>query len=269
MDSVITSLLRSNKFLIILCLLHGSCATRYFVHDIRQDIRTRTADAPGPYFPAGFPDSMDVYALEMKSLYFYKNNVEESILLSEKSKHTRSTLFFKDTDKSRPKKFHRFEVWLAKRDGAQARFQNGEPMIMASFKGKFEDDQKWYEVVKLYFGSIEEKKVLKQGSESKIQSFRPEYALVYTGKNSHKKPGQECKKCIRQKLIKRRGKTTLNLEAIVEMRTIPHPEFAAGLSIIQFNAIIDRNHNQIGAEKPMIFDFNQIFGEPVWLIKSN
>ena len=80
----------------------------------------------------------------------------------------------------------------------------------------------------------------------------------YCNENNHK--------IIRRK-IKKHGKTILNLEAVFSLRKVTIDTI--NCSAIEIEAIINDNYSHFAAEKSMIFDLSQIYGEHVWLVKQD
>jgi hypothetical protein len=297
MALVITNRYHLNNCLLILALMSIGCRPGYFSHPIMEDIHKMDHPDLKKYLPSGFPDDVDIYSMEMNPYNYYKNNIEGSILLSKNSSHTKRVRFFKQVNQNLPQKFQKFEVWLSKKDSTSTSLMQGEPAVMASFKGKTDSTGVKYELVKVYVGSFHEKPIIDHYRDTTIMVFKPEYLLDYTGKSNKctkkkcekrnakaaKKPAEQknnpepkddpsdkkkacnrdCHKVTR-KLTKQQGSTELNMEAYVELKNVD----SGKIKILQFNAIMDFNFNSYGAEKAIMYDFTEIFGEPVWLIKN-
>lgn len=295
MASAITNHLRSSSLLIFATFLFYSCTVKYYNHNIKNDLVNISNTEIRSYLPEGFPDNLDEYSLQMNSLYFYKNNIRENMLMTSESKHTKRVTFFENNDSGLPNKFQRFEVWLAKRKEGNNSLVPGEKAVMVSYKSKKDSlGVITYEIVKVFLGKIQEKNIANKPT-NKITIFKPEYLLEYTGKSTccaikkckkSKEKSKDCKSTsedknrktdcycnefnhkIKRKRIKRNGKTDLNMEAILELKldTIAGPN-NKGL-YLEFGAIINNNYSHFAAEKSMIYDLTQIYGEPVWLIKK-
>ncbi len=248
----------TNKlYLLLFILLNSSCAVNYFIHNIPNDVAQIIEPQVYHYFPEGFPTEYENYQIEMQSLFYYKNNVREDVLMTKNSQLIENIQFFPQTDGNRPDKFQRFEIWIAKRNHSSnpSKFDRGENAIMISYKGKNTINGEMYELVKVYMGKIDTIEAVIKNKDSTLVFFKPELLLAYTGK---------CYK-VKRKISKKE----LNMEAFIDFvskETLPY--YLKNTAVIEFRALVDKNHNAIGGEKDMIFDMSQIYGEPIWLIKK-
>lgn len=310
MVSPITNQSMHNRiYLLIFAILQSGCAVKYFQQDIPADVHHISDPIVREYLPTGFPDDYEKYEVNMQSLYYYKNNIQENVLMTRYSQLTEKIQFFPLTDTKRPDKFQRFEIWLSKRDHTHhvSTLIPGENVIMVSYKGKNTPNGAMYEIVKVYLGKITTRQAIINASEGIIFSFRPDLLLDYTGQNTKgtiKKCQRKNKNCqipdgnqpvqkssqqtdavhvqkpnatwcnehchkVNRKITTRQGKAALNMEAFIDFVRDPDQLIKVqGKPVIEFRALVDKNHNAIGGEKQMIFDMSQIYGEPVWLIKE-
>lgn len=298
MASVITNLLRSGSLFLVFSSLFFSCTVRYFNHDVKKDILNISGSDIHKYLPAGFPDSFDTYVLQMHSTYYYKNNIQENILMTKFSKHTKRVSFFKKDEPALPDKFQKYEVWLSKRQpGKDTILTLGENAVMVSYKGKAEGGIEMYEKINVFLGKIESKTVFGRKNDT-IMVFKPDYQLLYVGKSncctvnkckrkargasgisektenqSREKSIEEDTYCnenyhkIKRKKVKQQGKTQLNMSAVLSVKKVPIDTSKS--PAVEIEAIINDNYSHFAAEKSMIFDLSQIYGEPVWLVKQD
>lgn len=254
MASIISAPIMSVRVAIVWCCvlagIFSSCQTRYFVlPDLSEAVSTNKCDSTF--------ENLDYtkYVLNMRQLTYFKNNVEETALMTDFSKLHSHLVFFNDLNKIRPKKFHRIEAWAANSPGKNKvdSLFTGQPIAIISAKGKkLDGDSMAYELIHIYYGKIIVDSFLVNNHLKIRKAFKAEKRVTVTGKNTRLNFEE----------------TTRNMNLTVYLSTEQVRHESGLLDCMEIQALLDRNHNQIGAEKAMIFGFEQIYGEPLWLIKQ-
>ncbi len=225
------------------------CSPKYFIlEDVREAVMS---NHPGDVTDLERSTS---FVMTLKPRSFYKNNVEESVLLPDNSAFLQSgaLLLLDSTDVSNPK-WHAFQAWVqACEHGPSCRkLHQGQQVALASIKGKTQYDKTEYERITIFYGHVDQGSLaeVKAFSERMPQSERTnirldhEVLLIGKGKKVRKAKGSGGD----PKLI-----------SVVE-------KFDDHLSIY---ALVDKKQTNIGVEKSIIFDFQQIYGEPLWLVRE-
>jgi len=156
--------------------------------------------------------------------------------------------------KVRPNKFHTIEAWLANNNQSSDSTQLyiGQPVAIITAKGKkLAPDSSAYELIHIYYGQIISDTLQLNETVIKRTAFKAEKRVTVTGKN--KKVNYE--------------ETTRNMNLTAYLKPSAIQSIGNITGYLEVQALLDRNHNQIGAEKAMIFNFEQIYGEPLWLIR--
>jgi hypothetical protein len=254
MESVITIPLRSGSFGALLLLLLiglaglGACQTRYFQADIGEMLVRDSAVL------VMLPSAWERFELTMEQMRYFKNNVEERVLLTRNSRLHQGLVFLNENDNALPNKFHRFEMWLprsADRIGAYA-LRDDQRVALLSIRGKKDaTGQELYELVHVYLGTVRPDSLRIAGVSPGRKIMRPQKRITFTGKG--------------RKYTSRHTRRNMDLLAFIQSGR----DDARNVDYIEVQALLDNNHNQIGAEKAMIFDFRQIYGEPLWLVRSS
>lgn len=270
-------------FLWIALATLSSCQARYFHADVHRHLSpdegerwSRMDSLVVQYLP---DTPFAVYSLNMRQLRYFKNNVEERVLVTDYSRLHDKLVFFEENRPDLPKKFHRFELWLPAH--SDTILVPGEKAALLSLRGKTKPDGRvLYELVHVYLGEIIEDTLTLKGEINRQRAITPLVRVTLTGTG---KPGAmllwldkifPSKNVrttaeghrIRRKVVKRHPTRDLNMDAYVQTGAFAWN--GGRVQYVEVKALLDRNHNQIGAEKPMIFDFRQIFGEPLWLVRQ-
>lgn len=254
MASPFTNALKSAKrggILILIVVWGQGCSPRYFKSD-------SVASALQCHVPV-LPVSMDTYnahyAMTLRQRRFFKNNIEETVLITDNSQLVSSgLLYFSDEEgDSRRRRWHRVDAWLQDRDGAPSGApMPGQQVVLASSKGKLNHEgAREYELILVYTGQVVGPVTDTDHQPDALWRVRLERAWQITGSG-------------KGHYIKPRHKGAVNLE--VMMRYKPARESVP--EHIEVYTLVDRSQNQIGVEKALIFDFRQIYGEPLWLIRN-
>lgn len=252
MVSVITTPLRfaDRRFVpvfVLLVLLLQACQTRYFQADIQEMLPKDSI------VQAMLPADWDRFVLTLEQMRYFKNNVEERVLLTRNSRLHNGLVFLTENEADLPNKFHRFEMWLPKvadRSTAYALRDNQQAALLSIRGKKGDNGAEYYELVHVYLGKIVPDSLRITGNAGAQKVLRPHKRITFTGKG--------------MKYKSRQTQRNMDLLAFVRSGRDPERQF----DYIEVQALLDNNHNQIGAEKAMIFDFRQIYGEPLWLVRQ-
>lgn len=190
-----------------------------------------------------------------------------------------------------PQRFHQFEVLIDTIHyvNGEFEFKQGQPVIMVSKRGKtLRDGRVKYDLVKAYLGHFLSYQLPNNFVETTGYVFYPMALVDYSGDENPgslrqkmdklsaimKRNGGMDKKVyyangqrIKREISYRGDPNAFQMEAFVGVGDTCIGQLS--LEYIEFQALLDYNHNQIGAEKPMIFDFRQIYGEPLWLVRRS
>lgn len=288
MDSVITKTMASNNIQVLLLaslisVLALGCKTKYFTEDIYANLREN------PHTAVYMPDSARTFQLTMNNLRYFKNNVEERVMMTDMSRLRDQLVFFKEDDPALPQRFHRFEILVDTIHYVEGKFEfkQGQPVVMVSKRGKtLSDGGVKYDLVKAYLGHFLSYQLPNNFVETTGYVFYPMALVDYSGDENpgylrrkldnftKKADGDKGKKVyyangqrIKRAISYRGDPNAFQMEAFVGVGDTCIGQLS--LEYIEFQALLDYNHNQIGAEKPMIFDFKQIYGEPLWLVRRS
>jgi hypothetical protein len=290
MDSATTKIMVSNNFKLLLIagllfVLASGCKTKYFTEDIYSNLRDN------PQTSIYMPDSARTFRLTMNNLRYFKNNVEERVMMTDMSRLRDQLVFFQEDDPDMPQRFHQFEILIDTVHylGGAFEFKQGQPVIMVSKRGKtLSDGRVKYDLVKAYLGHFLSYPLPSNFEEKVGYVFYPMALVDYSGDEN---PGSLRRKMdnisaaikhilkkenkvyyengqrIKRDMSLRGDSEAFKMEAFVGVGDTCINQIP--FEYIEFQALLDYNHNQIGAEKPMIFDFRQIYGEPLWLVRRS
>ncbi|MCF8239688.1 MAG: hypothetical protein K9I85_16105 [Saprospiraceae bacterium] len=232
-----------------LLLFAVGCSPKYFVlEDIRGAVQSNHPKS------VSVLEKASSFVMTLKPRSFYKNNIEESVLLPDNSSFLQSgaLLLLDSTDVSNPK-WHAFQGWVQECDHGPSCgiLHQGQQVALASIKGSTLHDKTEYERITIFYGHVDQgslaevKAFAERMPQSKRSNIRLDYEVRLIGKGDH----------VRQ--AKGSGEDP-KLVAVVE-------KFPDHLSIY---ALVDKKQTNIGVEKSIIFDFQQIYGEPLWLVRE-
>lgn len=195
------------------------------------------------------------FAMTLRQRRFFKNNIEETVLITDNSQLVSSGLLYFSDEEGDPRRrrWHRVDAWLQDRNGAPAVApMPGQQVVLASSKGRwYQEDEKEYELILVYTGQVVGPVADTDRQDGALWRVRLERAWQITGNG-------------RRHQIRPRHKGVVNLEVMMRYK----PALASVPEHIEVFTLVDRSQNQIGVEKAMIFDFRQIYGEPLWLIRN-
>lgn len=250
-----------------------SCQTRYFaLPELSRVVTCNEHDSIFKYL------DHTAYTLNMHQFTYFKNNVAETALVTEHSNLHRKLLFFNEMGIDRPNKFHTIEAWLANKKNIQDKdLYYGQPVAIISAKGKkLLSDSSLYELIHIYYGNIIADSVRINSNWTVRKAFKATKRVTVTGKMNM----NLWKKFILLFRFRLTGdhkakmriadfkETTRNMNLVAYLKPgICHVN-DSDYDCLEIQAILDRNHNQIGAEKAMIFHFQQIYGEALWLVNE-
>lgn len=242
--------MRFASLLLILCMgLSSGCSPKYF---ILPDIQ----EAVEKYDPVAQTDLDQAvsYIMTLKPRTFYKNNIEETVLLPDNSSFLQSgaLLLLDSTDVSIPK-WHAFHAWIQNCEHGPSctKLHQGQRIALASVKGRTQHEKTELERVTIFYGVVDETslaEVKALGSERSVHSrtnIRLDHEVLLIGNKS------------KVRTAKGSGRDP-RLIAVVE-KDKDH---------VSIFALVDKTQTNIGVEKSIIFDFQQIYGEPLWLVRQ-
>lgn len=232
-----------------LVMLSVGCSPKYFVlEEIPGAVQSYDPNAASELTKGSS------FVMTLKPRSFYKNNVEESVLLPDNSAFLQSgaLLLLDSTDVSNPK-WHAFQSWVEECEHGSSckQLHQGQHVALASIKGRTLHDKIEYERITIFYGKVDQgslaevKAFAERMPESKRANIRLDHEVRLIGKG--------------KKVRTSKGSgSDPKLIAVVE-------KFADHLSIY---ALVDKKQTNIGVEKSIIFDFQQIYGEPLWLVRE-
>lgn len=229
--------------------LMASCSPKYFVLPDLQ----KAVEEHHPVAHADLDDAAS-YVMTLKPRTFYKNNVEETVLLPDNSAFLQSgeLLLLDSTDVSNPK-WHAFHAWVQKCEhGADCkRLHQGQQVALASVKGRTLHEKTELERVTIFYGVVDE------GSLAEVNELKVERS---TGTRTNIRLNHEVL------LIGNKTKVRTAKGSGEDPKLIAVLE--KDLNHLSIFALVDKKQTNIGVEKSIIFDFQQIYGEPLWLVRQ-
>ncbi len=247
---LITSPMRYVSFLLLgLLFLGTSCSPKYFLlDDIQGAVLSNHPNTDKDL------DQAVSFVMRLKPRTFYKNNIEETVLLPDNSAFLQSgaLLLLDSTDISNPK-WHGFQSWVQECEHGPdcTQLHQGQKVALASIKGRTKHNKTEFERITVFYGQVDQtsmaevKAFADRMPQSQRMNIRLDYEVTLIGKGKNvrraKGSGDDPK-----------------LVAVVE-------KFSDHLAIY---ALVDKKQTNIGVEKSIIFDFQQIYGEPLWLVRQ-
>jgi hypothetical protein len=236
--------------MIALLLLAGSCSPRYFqVHGLSETLERHL-----PQFTGLDEASSRHFAMVLRQRTFFKNNVEESVLITDHSQLVQGNLlYFSDTDTSpRGRRWHRVDAWVQSGgNGGTAALATGHRVVLSSSKGRLNaEGREEYELIRVMAGRVVGPVRDDPGLTRTLWRIHLQEAWQITGRGE-----RQSLKALRDKHV--------DLEVLLAHAPGENPP-----EHLEVFTLIDRGQNQIGVEKAMIFDFRQIYGEPLWLLRQ-